>query len=106
MDIWSWRAEGRDARRREMMAKGNARADGVKARTDELVAYVKRETGASGAGAKRAAALAATSYERAWMWAERAFLAEDFVAGDDGGSGEGEPPTREMFEENDGQSDA
>ena len=69
---------------------GDARADGVRARTDELVAYVKRETEASGPEAKRAAALAATSYEQAWMWAERALNAKDAVKdavkGDDGGA--------------------
>lgn len=71
---------------------GTARADGVKVRTDELIAYVKRETEASGPVSKRAAALAATSYEQAWMWAERAFRAEDAVEGDDGGSGEDPAP--------------
>ena len=65
---------------------GDARADGIRARTDELVAYVKRETAASGPEAKRAAALAATSYEQAWMWAERALNAKDAIKGDDGGA--------------------
>ena len=79
------RMEGGMAKGNPYHPTGDARADGIKARTDELVAYVKRETEASGPEAKRAAALAATSYEQAWMWAERALNATDAVEGDDGG---------------------
>lgn len=94
-----WRAEGREAMRRELMAKqsptfkdfnptGDARVALIKGKTDELIGLVRDFTGASGPGAQRRAALAATSYEQAWMWAERAFAAEDFVEGDEPGAGQ------------------
>ena len=76
------RMEGGMAKGNPYHPTGDARADGIKARTDELVAYVKRETEASGPEAKRAAALAATSYEQGAMWAVKALFSEDMVEGD------------------------
>jgi hypothetical protein len=65
---------------------GDARADGIRAKVAELIAYVKRETEASGPAAKRCAALAVTNFEQGAMWAVKALLSEDAVRGDNGGS--------------------
>jgi hypothetical protein len=65
---------------------GNAKADGVRAKTNELVEYVMRATAASGPKARRAAELAVTHYENASMWAVKALFSEDAIAGDDGGA--------------------
>lgn len=76
--------------RRELMGErntyhptGDARADGIKAKVEELVGYIKRETDASGPLTKRAAALAVTNLEQGGMWAVRALTAEDAVRGDE-----------------------
>ena len=86
-----------------MMGKGNAyhptgdaRADGIKAKVEELVAYVKRETEASGPETQRRAAIAVTNFEQASMWAVKALFSEDAVRGDDGGSGEGDARNRQQ----------
>jgi hypothetical protein len=105
---------------------GNAKADGFKARIDELVAYLGREAGASGGVAQSMASTAAMRLNEAAYWASRAFTAEDFVPGDDGGAAgreksaielptdlakelsdarDGEPPTKEMFGSGSGDSD-
>lgn len=64
---------------------GNAKADGIKAKTDDLIRYVKDQTAASGPETQRRAALAATAYEQAAMWAATALFSEDAVKGDDRG---------------------
>lgn len=84
---------------------GNAKADGFKARIDELVAYLGREGAASGGVAQSMASTAAMRLNEAAYWASRAFTAEDFVPGDDGGAMDGEPPTKEMFGSGSGDSD-
>ena len=67
-------------------ATGNAKADGFKARIDELVAYLGREGAASGGVAQSMASTAAMRLNEAAYWASRAFTAEDFVEADDGGA--------------------
>jgi hypothetical protein len=62
---------------------GDARADGIRAKVDELVGYVKGETAASGPEAQRAAALAVTNLQQGGMWAVKALQAEDAVRGDE-----------------------
>lgn len=65
---------------------GNAKADGIKARTDELIHYIRTETAASGPLTKGAAEHAIHAYEQASMWAVKALFSADLVEGDDGGA--------------------
>jgi hypothetical protein len=86
---------------------GNASTDGVRARIEGVVEYVRGQTASSGPEAKRAGSLAITSFEQGVMWVERAFGASDFVVGDDGGAQGPDRSERpvEAAEEHDGQSD-
>lgn len=79
--------------------------DRIKAKTDELVGLVKELTGLGGPEAQRAAALAVTNYQQGAHWVGVAFTCEDFVPGDDGGSGTGEPRARVAEDANDGETD-
>jgi hypothetical protein len=81
------------------MAKGNAAVDGIRVRTEALVAYVRRATAASGPETQRSAALAIAGFESGVLWAGKAFASSDFVVGDDGGA------QGATTEEHDGQSD-
>jgi hypothetical protein len=75
------------------MGKGrNLAADGVKARTDELIHYLRTETQASGPLTQGAAAHAIQAYETGAYWAVKALLEADAIEGDDGG---GEPASKE-----------
>lgn len=62
---------------------GDARADGIKARFEELIEELERGFGASGPKAVRAADQAIRKLHEGLMWAVKAFGAEDFVAGDE-----------------------
>ena len=62
---------------------GNAKADGVRARTDELIRYLRTVTAASGPLTQSAAASAIKDYEQAVFWAVRALTAADAVDGDE-----------------------
>jgi len=84
VSFWRWKGEAMD-RQNPYHPSGKATADGIKAKTNELVEYVMRATGAGGPKARRAAELASEKYREAAHWAMAAFEAEDFVAGDDGG---------------------
>ena len=62
---------------------GNAKADVVRARTDELIRYLRTETAASGPLTQSAAASAIKDYEQAAFWAVKALTAADAVEGDE-----------------------
>ena len=64
---------------------GNAKADGVRARTEGLIEYLRTETAASGPLTQSAAASAIKDYEQAAFWAVKALTAADLVEGDGGG---------------------
>ena len=76
---------------------GNVKADGVRARTEGLIEYLRTETAAGGPLTQSAAASAIKDYEQAAFWAVKALTAADFVAGDDGGG--------KVVEGADGESD-
>jgi hypothetical protein len=80
-------------------AMGNAKADGIKARTEGLIDYLRTATAASGPLTQGAAAHAIQAYETGAFWAVKALNEADAVRGDDGGG------EREEAEERDGQSD-
>jgi hypothetical protein len=73
---------------------GNALADGFVARVEALREFVRAKTEASGPDAKRLAGEAVKNLELGGFWASRAFRSGDYVEGDDGGSGIGEPAAR------------
>ena len=65
---------------------GNVKADGVRARTDELIHYLRTETASSGPLTQSAAASAIQAYEQAAFWAVKGLTAADAVEGDGGGA--------------------
>lgn len=90
------RERGREAMREEMMAKqsptfsdfnptGDARVARIKGGVDELIAEVRRLTGAGGPETQRRASVAVTNFEQGAMWAVKALFSEDAVRGDEGG---------------------
>ena len=92
---WLLEAEGMN----QYHPTGNARAFGIKARTEALIDYLRTATAASGPLTQGAAAHAIQAYETGAFWAVKALNEADAVAGDDGGG------DRVEAEERDGQSD-
>ena len=77
----------------------------IKGGVDALIEVVRAETASGGPETRRRASLAVTNLENGAMWAVKALVSEDAVAGDDGGSGTGGPAARHDDVVSDGESD-